>query len=68
MYIDYVRVYQRADVKNGVGCDPSSHPTADYIQKYAPILLPVRSSLLLYGSLMCIRATLATSTHIATPI
>ncbi|THH19097.1 hypothetical protein EW146_g2013 [Bondarzewia mesenterica] len=34
MLIDYVRVYQRADVKNGVGCDPSSHPTADYIQNH----------------------------------
>lgn len=34
MYIDYVRVYQRADVKNGVSCDPPSRPTAEYITKY----------------------------------
>lgn len=34
MYIDYVRVYQRDDVENGVGCDPDTRPTADYIQKY----------------------------------
>ncbi len=31
MFIDYVRVYQRSDVKDGVTCDPPSHPTADYI-------------------------------------
>lgn len=35
MRIDYVRVYQRDDVHDGVGCDPSSHPTADYINKSA---------------------------------
>ena len=33
MYIDYVRVYQRSDVKQGATCDPSHHPTADYINK-----------------------------------
>lgn len=33
MYVDYVRVYQRDDVKNGVTCNPSSHPTTDYINK-----------------------------------
>lgn len=35
MYIDYVRVYQRSDVKHGVGCDPASHPTQDYITRHA---------------------------------
>ncbi|KAI0061632.1 glycoside hydrolase family 16 protein [Artomyces pyxidatus] len=34
MLIDYVRVYQREDVSQGVGCDPSSRPTADYITKH----------------------------------
>lgn len=34
MYVDYVRVYQRSDVKNGLTCDPSSHPTTDYINAY----------------------------------
>jgi len=34
MYIDYIRVYQRDDVANGVGCSPNSHPTANYIQKH----------------------------------
>ncbi|KAI0081594.1 glycoside hydrolase family 16 protein [Panus rudis PR-1116 ss-1] len=34
MYVDYVRVYQRTDVKEGVTCDPSSHPTADYINNH----------------------------------
>lgn len=34
MYIDYIRVYQRDDVTDGVGCSPSSHPTADYIQNH----------------------------------
>jgi hypothetical protein len=33
MFIDYVRVYQRDGVKNGVTCDPPSRPTADYIAK-----------------------------------
>lgn len=35
MYIDYIRVYQRSDVKDGVGCSPSSYPTQDYITRYA---------------------------------
>ena len=33
MYVEYVRVYQREGVKNGVTCDPTNYPTADYIQK-----------------------------------
>ncbi|TFY82614.1 hypothetical protein EWM64_g1400 [Hericium alpestre] len=33
MYVDYVRVYQSPDVQNGVGCNPPSHPTTDYINK-----------------------------------
>jgi hypothetical protein len=33
MYIDYVRVYQKDGLQHGVGCDPSSRPTADYINK-----------------------------------
>jgi beta-glucan synthesis-associated protein KRE6 len=35
MLVDYVRVYQRTDVTNGVGCDPPQRPTANYINKYA---------------------------------
>ncbi|KAI0632505.1 glycoside hydrolase family 16 protein [Trametes polyzona] len=35
MYVDYVRVYQREDAGDeAVTCNPSSHPTADYIQKH----------------------------------
>ncbi|KAL0960926.1 hypothetical protein HGRIS_005933 [Hohenbuehelia grisea] len=34
MYIDYVRIYQRQGVKNGVTCNPSSHPTSDYIDRH----------------------------------
>ncbi|CAL1712544.1 unnamed protein product [Somion occarium] len=34
MYVDYVRVYQRSDVKEGVGCSPSHHPTTDYINAH----------------------------------
>ncbi|KAJ7712456.1 glycoside hydrolase family 16 protein [Mycena metata] len=34
MYIDYVRVYQREDVANGVGCNPPNYPTADYINNH----------------------------------
>lgn len=33
MYVDYVRVYQREGVNN-INCDPSSHPTANYIQNH----------------------------------
>jgi len=33
MYIDYVRVYQKSGLQNAVGCDPSSRPTANYINK-----------------------------------
>lgn len=35
MYVDYVRVYQREDAGDEkLTCDPSSHPTAEYITKY----------------------------------
>ncbi|KZT44415.1 glycoside hydrolase family 16 protein [Sistotremastrum suecicum HHB10207 ss-3] len=34
MYIDYVRVYQRADKPVNVGCDPANYPTADYINSH----------------------------------
>ena len=40
MYIDYVRVYQRDDVSEGTSCDPSHHPTADYINRYVPCMEP----------------------------
>lgn len=33
MLVDYVRVYQRQGLKNGVGCNPPNRPTADYINK-----------------------------------
>lgn len=37
MLIDYVRVYQREGTgTSGYTCDPSSRPTADYINKYVP--------------------------------
>jgi hypothetical protein len=39
MYVDYVRVYQREGIQNGVTCDPPNRPTATYIQKYAPLIL-----------------------------
>lgn len=34
MYIDYVRVWQKADEKN-VGCDPPDYPTKEYIEANA---------------------------------
>ncbi|KAG0704274.1 glycoside hydrolase family 16 protein [Suillus ampliporus] len=34
MYIDYVRVYQREGIKNGVTCDPPNRPTATYINNH----------------------------------
>ncbi|KAG1906505.1 glycoside hydrolase family 16 protein [Suillus fuscotomentosus] len=34
MYIDYVRVYQREGVQNGLTCDPPNRPTADYINNH----------------------------------
>ena len=33
MYVDYIRVYQRADTP-GIGCSPDEYPTEDYINKY----------------------------------
>ncbi|KAG5646529.1 hypothetical protein DXG03_003296 [Asterophora parasitica] len=35
MLVDYVRVYQRSGTKNGLTCDPPSHPTAAYIARHA---------------------------------
>ncbi|TDL19853.1 glycoside hydrolase family 16 protein [Rickenella mellea] len=34
MYIDYIRVYQRDDVKDGTTCDPPNYPTSDYINRH----------------------------------
>lgn len=39
MYVDYVRVYQREGIQNGVTCDPPNRPTANYIQRYIPLIL-----------------------------
>lgn len=33
MYIDYVRVYQRAGTEDGLTCDPPNRPTAQYIEE-----------------------------------
>jgi hypothetical protein len=38
MYIDYVRVYQREGISNGLTCDPPNRPTANYINKYVSII------------------------------
>ncbi len=45
MYIDYVRVYQRAGTKNGLTCSPPNRPTADYINE-SVVLLSILSTLL----------------------
>ncbi|TFK73610.1 glycoside hydrolase family 16 protein [Pluteus cervinus] len=34
MYIDYVRIYQKEGIRDGLTCDPSSRPTSDYISKH----------------------------------
>ncbi|KAF8158292.1 glycoside hydrolase family 16 protein [Crassisporium funariophilum] len=34
MYIDYVRIYQRRGLKNGITCDPPNRPTSDYITRH----------------------------------
>ncbi|KIJ62624.1 glycoside hydrolase family 16 protein [Hydnomerulius pinastri MD-312] len=34
MYVDYVRVYQREGVLNGVTCDPPNYPTSAYINSH----------------------------------
>lgn len=34
MYIDYVRVYQREGIQNGLTCDPPNRPTATYINNH----------------------------------
>jgi beta-glucanase (GH16 family) len=33
MFIDYVRVYQRPGVEDGLTCNPPNYPTADYINR-----------------------------------
>ncbi|KAJ3512173.1 hypothetical protein NLJ89_g3680 [Agrocybe chaxingu] len=33
MYIDYVRIYQRRGVENGLTCNPPNMPTSDYIAR-----------------------------------
>ena len=33
MYVDYVRIYQRRGISNGITCDPPSRPTSDYINR-----------------------------------
>ena len=33
MYVDYIRIYQRRGISNGVTCDPPSRPTTDYINR-----------------------------------
>ncbi|GLB38241.1 putative beta-glucan synthesis-associated protein (SKN1) [Lyophyllum shimeji] len=34
MHVDYIRIYQRQGTKNGITCDPPSHPTSDYISRH----------------------------------
>ncbi|KAF8964222.1 beta-glucan synthesis-associated protein-domain-containing protein [Flammula alnicola] len=34
MFVDYVRVYQRRGIKNGVTCNPPDRPTTDYISNH----------------------------------
>ena len=34
MYVDYIRIYQRRGISNGVTCNPPSRPTSDYINRY----------------------------------
>ena len=34
MLVDYVRVYQREGLRDGVTCSPPNRPTADYIDKW----------------------------------
>ncbi|KIK08000.1 glycoside hydrolase family 16 protein [Laccaria amethystina LaAM-08-1] len=34
MYVDYVRIYQRQGVQNGITCDPPNRPTANYISQH----------------------------------
>lgn len=36
MYVDYVRIYQREGIENGVTCDPPNRPTVQYIDEYVP--------------------------------
>lgn len=33
MYVDYVRIYQRQGIQNGITCDPPNRPTANYISQ-----------------------------------
>ena len=55
MFIDYIRVYQREDVisEDSTSCPPSSHPTAEYINRCVAALLPPRLRLLTLGADNC---------------
>lgn len=55
LFVDYVRVYQRSDVKDGTTCDPKSHPTADYIQK-SVISSIVHTAILIFYSVRHLNA------------
>jgi len=70
MYVDYVRVYQREGVKNGLTCDPPSHPTSDYINKCVR-LASYGSSILMHShSAICKHIQMPTLRHgrkLATP-
>ncbi|EDR03474.1 glycoside hydrolase family 16 protein [Laccaria bicolor S238N-H82] len=35
MFVDYVRIYQREGVNNGMTCDPPNRPTANYINQHS---------------------------------
>ncbi|KAH7914275.1 glycoside hydrolase family 16 protein [Hygrophoropsis aurantiaca] len=37
MLVDYVRVYQREGIQNGVTCDPPNYPTATYINDHLEV-------------------------------
>lgn len=36
LLVDYIRVYQRKGISDGIGCDPPKRPTAKYINDHLP--------------------------------
>ena len=62
MFVDYIRIYQRRGIKEGVTCNPSNRPTSDYISKYVSLLYwDIPFYIIFLGTLM--RIWMLTSRH-----
>lgn len=62
MYVDYVRVYQRPGVKDGLTCDPPNRPTLKYINEYVLRRMHLLSNWSLLGNVLVISMRTLTPT------